>query len=125
MSEQSKRKILIIEDDKSLQNALVEMLTQEKYEVVSAFDGEEGLRKAKDEKPDLILLDIILPKKDGYEILAEIKKGEEKNIPILILTNLGEIDNVQKALDLGATTFMVKSDFSLKDVLEKVKENLK
>jgi DNA-binding response OmpR family regulator len=125
MSEQAKRKILIIEDDKSLQNALVEILTQEKYEIISAFDGEEGLRKAKDEKPDLILLDIILPKKDGYEILAEIKKGEEKNIPILILTNLGEIDNVQKALDLGATTFMVKSDFSLKDVLEKVKENLK
>jgi DNA-binding response OmpR family regulator len=110
MGEQDKRKILIIEDDKSLQNALVEMLTQEKYETISAFDGEEGLQKAKDEKPDLILLDIILPKKDGYEVLAEIKKGE---------------DNVQKALDLGATTFMVKSDFSLKDVLEKVKENLK
>lgn len=125
MSEQVKRKILIIEDDKSLQNALAEMLTQEKYEIVSAFDGEEGLKKVKDEKPDLVLLDIILPKKDGYEVLAEIKKGEEKNIPVLILTNLEEIDNVQKALDLGATTFMVKSDFSLKDVLEKVKENLK
>ena len=125
MGEQDKRKILIIEDDKSLQNALVEMLTQEKYETISAFDGEEGLQKAKDEKPVLILLDIILPKKDGYEVLAEIKKGEEKNIPVLILTNLEEIDNVQKALDLGATTFMVKSDFSLKDVLEKVKENLK
>lgn len=125
MSEQAKRKILIIEDDKSLQNALAEMLTQEKYEIVSAFDGEEGLKKVKDEKPDLVLLDIILPKKDGYEVLAEIKKGEEKNIPVLILTNLEEIDNVQKAIDLGATTFMVKSDFSLKDVLEKVKENLK
>ena len=119
------KKILIIEDDKSLQNALAEMLTQEKYEIVSALDGEDGLKKAKDEKPDLILLDIILPKKDGYEVLAEIKRGEEKNIPVLILTNLEEIDNVQKALDLGATTFMVKSDFSLKDVLEKVKENLK
>jgi len=125
MSEEAKRKILIIEDDKSLQNALVEMLTQEKYEIISAFDGEEGLQKVKEEKPDLVLLDIILPKKDGYEVLAEIKKGEDKNIPVLILTNLEEIDNVQKALDLGATTFMVKSDFSLKDVLEKVKENLK
>ncbi len=125
MSEQAKRKILIIEDDRSLQNALIEMLTQEKYEVASAFDGEEGLQKLKDENPDLVLLDIILPKKDGYEVLAEIKRGGEKNIPVLILTNLEEIDNVQKALDLGATTFMVKSDFSLKDVLEKVKENLK
>jgi len=125
MSEEAKRKILIIEDDKSLQNALAEMLTQEKYEIISAFDGEEGLQKLKEENPDLVLLDIILPKKDGYEVLAEIKKGEKKNIPVLILTNLEEIDNVQKAIDLGATTFMVKSDFSLKDVLEKVKENLK
>jgi DNA-binding response OmpR family regulator len=125
MDEQAKRKILIIEDDKSLQNALSEMLVQEGYETSCALDGEEGLQKIKDEKPDLVLLDIILPKKDGYEVLAEIKKGEEKNIPVLILTNLEEVDNVQKALDLGATTFMVKSDFSLKDVLEKVKENLK
>ncbi|MDP1845912.1 MAG: response regulator [Candidatus Moranbacteria bacterium] len=125
MNEQVKRKILIIEDDKSLQNALSEMLAQEGYETSCALDGEEGLQKIKDEKPDLVLLDIILPKKDGYEVLAEIKKGEEKNTPVLILTNLEEVDNVQKALDLGATTFMVKSDFSLKDVLEKVKENLK
>jgi two-component system, OmpR family, response regulator VicR len=125
MGEEAKKKILIIEDDKSLQNALVEMLTQERYETISAFDGEEGLEKVKNDNPDLILLDIILPKKDGYEVLAEIKKGDDKNTPVLILTNLGEIDNVQRALDLGATTFMVKSDFSLKDVLEKVKENLK
>jgi DNA-binding response OmpR family regulator len=125
MSEQIKKKILVIEDDRSLQNALVEMLTQEKYETVSAFDGEEGLQKIKEEKPDLILLDIVLPIKDGYEVLAEIKTGDNKDTPVLILTNLEEIDNVQKAIDLGATTFMVKSDFSLKDVLEKVKENLK
>jgi two-component system, OmpR family, response regulator VicR len=125
MSEQIKKKILIIEDDRSLQNALVEMLTQEQYETVSAFDGEEGLRKLQEEKPDLILLDIVLPIKDGYEVLAEIKRGDNKDTPVLILTNLEEIDNVQKALDLGATTFMVKSDFSLKDVLEKVKESTK
>lgn len=125
MSEQTKKKILVIEDDRSLQNALVEMLTQEKYETVSAFDGEDGLQKINEEKPDLVLLDIVLPKKDGYEVLAEIKAGDNKDTPVLILTNLEEIDNVQKALDLGATTFMVKSDFSLKDVLEKVKENLK
>ena len=121
-----KKKILIIEDDRSLQNALVEIMGRAGYQVASAFDGEEGLQKIAAGKPDLILLDIILPKKDGYEVLETIKKGEAtKNIPVLILTNLEEIDNVQKALDLGATTFMVKSDFSLKDVLEKVKENLK
>lgn len=126
MDENTKKKILIIEDDRSLQNALVEMITQAGYTAVSALDGGEGLQKISSEKPDLVLLDIILPKKDGYEVLEAVKKNEAtKNVPVLILTNLEEIDNVQKALDLGATTFMVKSDFSLKDVLGKVKETLK
>jgi len=122
MDKSLKKKILIVEDDRSLQNALVEIISREGFEAVSAFDGEEAMEKLKEGKPDLILLDIILPKKDGYEVLEEIKKDEKtKNIPVLILTNLEEIDNVQKALDLGATTFMVKSDFSLKDILEKIK----
>ncbi|MCX6766713.1 MAG: response regulator [Candidatus Moranbacteria bacterium] len=124
MSEVTKKKILIIEDDRALQSALVEILTQEGYETASAFDGEEGVQKSRTEKPDLILLDLILPKKDGFEVLSEIKNSPSKNIPVLILTNLEEIDNVQKALDLGAKTFMVKSDFSLRDIIEKIKENL-
>ncbi len=124
MENQPKKKILIIEDDRALQSALVEILLQEGYETRSAFDGEEGLKKAEEEKPDLILLDLILPKKDGYEVLAELQNNPNKNIPVLILTNLEEIDNVQKALDLGAKTFMNKSDFSIKDVIEKIKENL-
>jgi DNA-binding response OmpR family regulator len=118
------QKILIIEDDRALQSALVEMLSQEGYETISAYDGQEGMEKAEVEKPNLILLDLILPKKDGYEVLAEIKKGSDKNIPVLILTNLEELDNIQRALDLGAKTFMVKSDFSLRDIIEKIKENL-
>lgn len=124
MDNAPKKKILIIEDDRALQNALVEVLEKEGYETVSTFDGEEGLSKAGTEKPDLIMLDIILPKKDGYEVLGEIKKSPQKDIPVLILTNLEEINNVQQALDLGATTFMVKSDFSLKDIVEKIRENL-
>lgn len=118
------QKILIIEDDRALQSALMEMLSQEGYETISAYDGQEGMEKAEAENPDLILLDLILPKKDGFEVLAEIKNSPSKNIPVLILTNLEEIDNVQKALDLGAKTFMVKSDFSLRDIIEKIKENL-
>lgn len=126
MENQDKKKILIVEDDRSLQNALVEMISQEGYETISAFDGEEGFQKLSQNKPDLILLDIILPKMNGYEFLEQIKKDEDKkDIPVLILTNLEEADNVQKALDLGATTFMIKSDFSLKDILEKIKENIK
>ncbi len=126
MTDQAKKKILIIEDDRSLQNALVEIVSQEGFESESALDGEEGLSKIKTFKPDLILLDIILPKKDGFEVLSEIKKDESaKDIPVLILTNLEEVDNIQKALDLGATNYMVKSDFSLKDVVGKIKTSLK
>lgn len=126
MGENTKKKILIVEDDRSLQNALVETIRQEGYETASAFNGEEGLEKLEEFAPDLVLLDIILPKKDGYEVLEQLKKDEKtKNIPVLILTNLEEVDNVQKALDLGATTFMVKSDFSLKDVMGKIRETLK
>ena len=125
MENETPKKILLIEDDRSLQNALSEMLSQEGYQTISALDGEEGVKKAEEDKPDLIILDIILPKKDGYEVLAEIKKGNSKDIPVLILTNLEEVHDVQKAISLGATTFMVKSDFSLKDILEKVKENLR
>jgi two-component system alkaline phosphatase synthesis response regulator PhoP len=121
-----KKKILIVEDDRSLQAALDEVISQDGFEIASAFDGEEALAKIAEFAPDLILLDIILPKKDGYEVLSEIKKNEKtKNIPVLILTNLEEVDNVQKALDLGATTFMVKSDFSLKDVVGKIREAIK
>lgn len=126
MSEQAKKKILVIEDDQSLQNALVEIISQEGFESESAFDGEEGLAKIRSFMPDLILLDIILPKKDGFEVLAEMKNDEAlKSIPVLILTNLEEVDNVQKALDLGATNYMVKSDFSLKDVVEKIRTTMK
>ncbi|MDD5489715.1 MAG: response regulator [Candidatus Moranbacteria bacterium] len=126
MPEQEKKKILVIEDDRSLQNALVEIVHQEGFVSESALDGEEGLAKIKTFGPDLILLDIILPKKDGFEVLSEIKKDEAiKNIPVLILTNLEEVDNVQKALDLGATNYMVKSDFSLKDVVEKIRATMK
>ena len=126
MAEQEKKKILIIEDDRSLQNALVEIISQEGFESESALMGKKDLQNQDFRIPDLILLDIILPKKDGFEVLAEIKKDEKlKNIPVLILTNLEEIDNVQKALDLGATNFMVKSDFSLKDVVEKMRATMK
>ncbi|HLM83775.1 MAG TPA: response regulator [Candidatus Bathyarchaeia archaeon] len=120
----AKKKILIVEDDRALQSALAEFLLQEGCETINAFDGEEGLQKTEAEKPDLILLDLILPKKDGFEVLAEIMKGPNKDIPVLILTNLEDLDNVQKALDLGAKTFMIKSDLSLRDIVEKVKENL-
>jgi len=118
--------ILVIEDEPTLQKTLQEILTQEGFIVLSASDGELGLELALKHKPDLILLDLILPKKDGFEVLKELKADEiTREIPIVILTNLeGSID-VQRALELGATTYLVKANYELEDVIEKVKGAIK
>lgn len=121
-----RKKILIIEDEVTLQRAMVDFLTQEKFEVVSAMDGEQGLALAKSEMPDLIILDIILPKKDGYEVLSEVKKDlHTKKIPVILLTNLESAENIQKAFESGAMTYLVKSDYKLEDIVLKIKETLK
>ena len=119
-------KILFVEDEPSLQKAISELLTQEGFEIFSAIDGEEGLKMAKKEKPNLILLDLILPKKDGFEVLKELKADSElKDIPVIVLTNLEGMGNVEKALELGATTYLVKANYELEDVLKTVKQHLK
>lgn len=121
-----KKKILIVEDDSTLQKALGEYLLLEGFEVAIALDGEEGTRRAKKDMPDLIILDIILPRKDGYEVLKELKTDEKtKGIPIILLTNLGSLNDVEKALKMGATTYLVKADYALEDVVKKIKEILK
>lgn len=118
-------KLLIIEDDAVLRKALGEYLSAESFEVIYAEDGEIGAQMAMSEKPDLILLDIVLPKKDGYQVLQEVKgNAEMKNVPIVLLTNLGSISDVEKALEMGATTYLVKADYKLEEVTEKIKEIL-
>ncbi len=118
--------ILIIEDEPTLQKTLTDALGQEGYEVKNALDGEEGLKAARETKPDLILLDLILPKMDGFEVLDELKKAEAtKAIPVIVLTNLESTQDIEKALTLGATTYLVKANYDLKDVIEKVKETIK
>lgn len=119
------KKILFVEDESALQKTFSEILKQEGYEVISALDGESGLNLAKSEKPDLILLDLILPKMDGFEVLAELKNNPEtKSIPVIVLTNLENIEDVDKAIQLGAMTYLVKAQYSLKDVIEKIKKAL-
>jgi len=119
-------KILFVEDEPSLQKTISEVLTQEGYKVIEAADGEEGLKKAKEEKPNLILLDLILPKKDGFEVLKELKADEKlKDIPVIVLTNLEGLGDVEKALSLGATTYLVKANYDLEDVLKTVKSQIK
>jgi DNA-binding response OmpR family regulator len=118
--------ILFIEDESALQKTFGEILKQEGYEMISALDGETGLRLAKSEKPDLILLDLILPKIHGFEVLKKIKEDKEiKDIPVIVLTNLEKIEDVDKALELGATTYLVKAQYSLEEVVEKIKKALK
>lgn len=119
------KKILIIEDDANLRNVLEEFFEAEKMLVKTASDGESGLKSLRDFLPDVVLLDIILPKKDGYEIIKEIKSDDKvKDIPIILLTNLGGLNDIEKALALGATTYLVKGDYQVKEIVEKVKEIL-
>jgi DNA-binding response OmpR family regulator len=118
--------ILFIEDESALQKTFGEILKQEGYEMISALDGETGLRLAKSRKPDLILLDLILPKMHGFDVLKKIKEDNEiKDIPVIVLTNLEDIKDVDKALELGATTYLVKTQYSLEEIVEKIKNALK
>ncbi len=117
--------ILFIEDESALQKTFSEVLDQEGYKVMSALDGELGLRLAKQKKPDLILLDLILPKIHGFEVLKELKGDEAtKDIPVIVLTNLEGVGDVEKALELGATTYLVKATYSLEEVIGKIKKTL-
>lgn len=120
------KKILFIEDESAIQKTFGDIFKQEGYKTMSALDGEIGLKLAKSEKPDLILLDLVLPKINGFDVLKQLKKNEQtKNIPIIILTNLGNIEDIEKAIELGATTYLVKTNYTLKEIIEKVKITLK
>lgn len=119
------KKILIAEDEVALQDALQKVFTTEGYVVEQAFDGEEAIAKAKSGKPDIMLLDLVMPKKHGFEVLQEVKADEElKRIPVLVLTNLEESEDVMKAIELGARGYLIKANYALKEVLLKVKEVL-
>jgi DNA-binding response OmpR family regulator len=119
------KKILFVEDEATLQEALGDFLTQKGYKIIKALDGETGVRLAKSEKPDLILLDMIIPYKSGFEVLEELKEEEDtKNIPVIVLTNLEGMKDIDKALSVGATNYLVKTRYSLKEVLEKINKIL-
>lgn len=119
------KKILLIEDEAALQKTFGDVLGQEGYNIVGAMDGETGLKMAKTGKPDLILLDLVLPKMHGFEVLKQLKEDEEtKDIPIIVLTNLEAMGDVEKALELGATTYLVKASYTLEEVVQKIKKAL-
>ncbi|OIO48073.1 MAG: hypothetical protein AUJ32_01425 [Parcubacteria group bacterium CG1_02_40_82] len=115
--------ILFIEDEPTLQKTLGRALEQEGYEVQSALDGQSGLALVKRIKPNLILLDLILPKMDGFAVLKELKKdADTKEIPVIVLTNLESPQDIERALSEGATNYLVKANYELNDVVKKIKE---
>jgi len=118
--------ILFIEDEPTLQKTVGSILQKEGIVVKSALDGELGIQKAKEILPDLILLDLILPRKDGFEVLEELKKEEKtKAIPIIVLTNLESAKDIERAIGLGAVSYLVKANYELDEVISKIKEHLK
>jgi DNA-binding response OmpR family regulator len=116
------KKILIVEDDKFLRELMAQKLAKEGYDVIEAIDGEDALKSIKEEKPDLVLLDLILPGKDGFEVLAKVKEDAAlSKIPIIVLSNLGQKEDVERALNLGATDYMVKAHFTPGEIIAKIK----
>ena len=119
--QQEKKKVLVAEDDRFLSRAITDKLSKEGFEVLNAFDGEEAIKLAVSKKPDIILLDIIMPKKGGFEVLEGIKIKGGTKAPVIILSNLGQESDIIRGKELGAVDYMVKSNISLKEVVSKVR----
>ena len=115
-------KILVVEDEQVLAKVFQEKFEKARFEVKIASDGELGVELAKSFKPEVIVLDLVLPKKNGFEVLEEIKANENtKSIPIIVVSNLGEDEDIKKALSLGAADYFVKSQHPINEIVEKVK----
>ncbi len=117
--------ILIVEDEIALVEILQDKLVNNGFDVLIAKNGEVGLKVIKEQKVDLVLLDIIMPKMDGVTMLKHLRQDENDNTPVIVLTNLGSDDDAKDALKLGANDFLIKSDHSLEEVIDKVKHHLK
>jgi len=120
------KNILIIEDDEFLRGLILKKLSEEGFNASAAIDGEDGLKKAKDEKPDLVLLDLVLPGIDGFEVLEKLKADPVlSKIPIIILSNLSQKEDIEKGVKFGASDYIIKAQFTPEEILEKIKLVLK
>ncbi|MEK7517112.1 MAG: response regulator [Patescibacteria group bacterium] len=119
------KKILIVDDEPLVIKAISDKLNRENYTIDSALDGEEALLKVGREKPDLILLDIVMPKLDGISVLKKLKGQEEtKDIPVIILTNLYDDKKIEELLKVNNTEYLIKVEHSLNDIVKRVNEKL-
>ncbi|MFA6603418.1 MAG: response regulator [Patescibacteria group bacterium] len=124
--EAKKIKVLIVDDDAFLSGIYATKLELDGFAVVSARDGDEGIKAALKELPDLILLDVLMPKLDGFEVLKRLKAEETtKNIPVIMLTNLGQKEDVEKGLQEGAADYLIKAHFVPAEAVAKIKKVLK
>ena len=115
------RRVLLAEDDRFLRRAAEARLRQHGLEVLTAVDGEEALRVARAERPDLVLLDVVMPRLQGFEVLKALKQDEATaHIPVIVLSNLGQERDVEQATALGAVAFLVKAHLSLHDLVQRV-----
>ena len=115
-------KILIVEDDPFLSQMYLGKLESAGFEIDTALDGETALKKLQENAVDLVLLDIVLPKADGFQILQAMKNDNKlKNIKVVLLTNLGQEEDVKKGMDLGADAYIIKAHFTPSEVVNKIK----
>jgi len=124
----TKNTILLIEDDQFLSSLLKTRLEKEQYEILLAHDGLEAIKVLKDSDPDLILLDIILPGKSGFDILEEIRTdpqlNDKKSIPVIVISNLGQESDMERGKEFGIVDYFVKARISIDDLVEKVNEHI-
>ncbi len=121
-----KQRILIIEDDNFIASLMVETFNRAGFDVDLAIDGEKGLKKLEKQIPDIIFLDLILPGISGFELLEKFKKEDKtKKIPIVIISNLGSRDEIQKGLKLGASAYLIKAHILTEELVKKAKEVLR
>ena len=123
MNDNEKIKVFIIEDDVYISDMYKIKLEADNYEVCVASDGIEGMKNLEKNMPDVILLDIVMPKIDGFSILKMIKKNDIlKNIPVILLTNLSQKENIERGFELGAASYIIKAHFTPSEVVKKIKE---
>ena len=119
------KKILIIEDDTFFRGLISKKLLAEDFGVLQAQDGQSGLEQVKTGKPDLVVLDLLLPNVDGFEILTNVKNDPKTaSVPVIVLSNLGQAEDIEKGMKLGASDYLIKSQYNVDEIVERIKNML-
>lgn len=119
------KKILVVEDDKDIRTVLVKKLKIEKFKVYQAKNGKQGLNITKTKKPDLVLLDILMPVMDGLTYLKKLRAEKwGENVPVIMLTNMSESEKIAEAVKYNASEYLVKTDWKIADVVQKIRDRI-